>query len=286
MNKLDPTPAATGPDPTVQLRRLEAGRYRVQTDAAFWNQIGPFGGWLAAVAMKAMRGEVDPAFAPRSFTAHYLGTIAAGEVCVEVQVHRQQRTVAGLQATLSQDGRAALVAQALFGQSRGGAEPGGLAPPRMPPPHALPRWHGLDSLAKFTQSFDYRPAFGKPSAGGPDRESGGWLRLARPTEPSPEALLLLADAWHPPAWTVLAEPAPVSTLSLTALFHGGPPATAAAGDFIAARHRTERVADGYADERGELWWPDGTLALLTQQLTWIDLSRPHKRLSDHAKPLP
>ena len=278
MDAIESLPLAAAPGALLPLHRVAAGRYRADTDPAFWNQIGPFGGWLAALAMQAMRQEVETEFAPRSFTAHYLGAIAAGEVGVAVQLHRRQRTVAGLQATLSQDGRTALVAQAVFGASRGSAELGGLAAPAMPPPHTVPRWHGLDSLAEFTRSFDYRPTSGMPFSGGPDRQSGGWVRLARPTAPSPEALLLLADAWYPPAWAALAEPKPVSTLSLTALFHAGAPASVGAGDFMAAQHRTERAADGYADERGELWWPDGTLALMTQQMTWIDLAKPHGQL--------
>jgi acyl-CoA thioesterase len=270
--------AGPAPEPVVPLRRMAPGCYSARTDPLFWNQIGPFGGWLAALAMQAMRAEIEPAFAPRSFTAHFLGAVAAGEVCVDVQLHRRQRTVAGLQVTLSQEGRTALVAQAVFGMPRGSVEHGGLAMPQMPSPHALPRWHGVDALARFTHAFDYRLAFGEPFKSAPLRCAGGWLRLAQPTAPAPEALLLLADAWYPPAWSVLAEPAPVSTLSMTALFHSGAPPLVRADDFMAARHRTERVGDGYADERGELWWSDGTLALLTQQLTWIDLAKPHKRL--------
>lgn len=260
------------------LRPEGNGRFTVPTDPRFWNQIGPFGGWLAAVALQAMRAEADPAFLPRSTTVHYFGALGAGTITIQVTTLRVARTIAALRAELSQGGQVAVTADALFGRDRGGPTLGGADLPALAAPDAYPRWHGVDHLARFVRQFDYRVAFGEAFTAGPAGVSGGWIKLDGGGAVGPEQMLLLADAWYPPIWATLSAPAPVSTLSMTVAFRGACDAARNhAHDFIGARHRTERVADGYAEERGELWLPDGTLALQTQQVTWIDLAKAHRQ---------
>lgn len=266
---------------TPELFALHArpdGRLAAPTDPRFWNQIGPFGGWLAGLALAAMRREVEPVFTPRSFSAQFFGAFMAGEIELEVRVLRRQRTLVAVQAELRQDGQAGVSAQALFATDRAGPPAlGGVAPPEMPAPSQIDRWHGLDGFAAFTRQFDYRPAFGLPFAGGAERTSGGWLRLhGDDTAWGAEHLLLLADAWCPALWAASPAPVPVSTLSLNVVFHGDAPVDPP-HRFLAARHHTERVAEGYGDERGALWWPDGRLALLAQQALWVDFAKPHAR---------
>lgn len=36
-----------------------------------------------------------------------------------------------------------------------------------------------------------------------------------------------------------------------------------------ARFQSGRLVDGYGDETGALWWPDGRLAVTVQQLVWV-----------------
>jgi hypothetical protein len=48
------------------------GLYSARTDPDFWNQIGPFGGWLAAVSMHAMRQRLTSEFLPRSFGCTFI----------------------------------------------------------------------------------------------------------------------------------------------------------------------------------------------------------------------
>ena len=268
----EPAPAAA-PAPLFDLAEVAAGRFQTRTDPRFWNQIGPFGGWLAGVAMAAMRCGLAPYWQVRAVTVNYLGPLPEGELQVCVTNLRQQRTVLGLRAELSTAGelQPAVTAEAVFGLPREAPPGRGLACPALPDPGSLERFHGLDPLAAFVRAFDYRVAWGVPFEQSPQPESGGWLRLARPAAWAPEVLLMLADAWFPPGWASLRGPQPVSTLSMQVVFHdAGDSALPPPDAFVAARHRMEAVGGGYAHERGELWWPDGRLALQAQQLTWVD----------------
>lgn len=260
----------------ARLTRVGTGRFRAWPDPRYWNQIGPFGGWLAAVALRAMRAEVAAEVLPRSVAVDFFGVLDADAFEVTVQVLREQRTVVAARAELAQRGRTCVSAMGMFGRQRHGPSlSGDSGLPPMPPPDRLASNTALHALAPFVRQFDYRIAAGSPFEGAAAADTGGWLRFRDGDAPStPESLLLMADAWYPPIWATLSEPVPVTTLSMSVVFCN---ARALRPDvpmgFVAARHRTRGMSDGYATEDGALWLPDGSLVLQTQQLTWIDFSK-------------
>lgn len=256
-----------------------------RTDTRFWNQIGPFGGWLGACLLEAILGAADTAWPVRSVQVNYLGRVREGPLDIRVRPVRRQRTLVLWRAELMQDGEVAVEAEAVLAEAR--PQPTAPAPPvqsqRMPAwpaPQALPRWHGVDHLARFVEAFDYRPVAGLPfgPASSPhDAVTGGWVRLTGSTDfPAPAQLLMLADAWFPALWSVLPRPAPVTTVSLQLLFHPRPEAAPGPDDgWVAVRHQADAVGEGWGHERGVLWWPDGSIAAQAQQLTWTDLTPSH-----------
>lgn len=252
------------------------------TDPRFWNQIGPFGGWLAATLLDAITREADTTWPVLSVQVHFLAAVREGALDIRVMPVRRQRSLSLWRAQLWQDGEVAVEAEAVLAALRAQPDTTSAAArvsmPVLPAPHTLPRWHGVDELAAFVGAFDYRLVSGAPFAGATEATSTGWLRLEAPTDFSgPARLLLLADAWFPALWSSLTRPAPVTTVSLHVLFHpkNESPATAQHGH-LAVHHRADAVAHGWGHERGCLWWPDGRLALQAQQLTWIDLNKPHR----------
>jgi acyl-CoA thioesterase len=253
------------------------------TDPRFWNQIGPFGGWLAASLLDAIAREADTPWPVLSVQAHFLAAVREGELDIRVTPVRRQRSLSLWRAQLWQDGEVAVEAEAVLAALRADATAAPAAAsahrkPALPTPGTLPRWHGVDELAAFVRAFDYRLVSGAPFQGAAQAETAGWLRLEAPTDFSaPARLLLLADAWFPALWSALTRPAPVTTVSLHVLFHPQNESPAAAPDgHLAVHHRADAVAHGWGHERGCLWWPDGRLAAQAQQLTWIDLNKPHR----------
>lgn len=258
-------------NPPFALEAAGPGRYRAPTDARYWNQIGPFGGWLAGLAAAALVREAPAGWPLRAITLQFLGRLPPGPIDIEVEGLRLQRRVAGLRATLRAggDARPAVTADAVFGCASSAAPAAAVPRPALTAASTLPRMAALDPLAAFVSTFDYRVAFGAPFAGGPESRSGGWLRSRLPLPPTPAALLMLADAWFPPRWAALPEPVPVSTVSMQVVVHDGVPGPGAMDGFFAACYEEDARGEGYGLERGELWWPDGRLALTMQQLTWV-----------------
>ena len=73
----------------------------------------------------------------------------------------------------------------------------------------------------------------------------------------------LADAWFPAPWPRLAELAPAPTIDLTIHFRSPLPLP---DSLLLGRFRNRLVRDGFFEEDGELWAPDGTLVAQSRQL--------------------
>lgn len=255
------------------------GLYSAPTDRRYWNQIGPFGGWLAALAVTALQREAPAGWTLKAVSLQFLGRLPEGLIDIDTERLRLQRRVAAWRTTLrpAGDACAAVTAEAIFAStataSTATALPRPALPrPALPSPATLPRLDALDPLAAFVGTFDHRVAFGAPWAGQRQARSGGWLRSRLPLPSAPAALLMLADAWFPPRWATLAEPVPVSTVSMQVVFHDAGTGSPALDDFFAACYQEDACTGGFGLERGALWWPDGRLALTMQQLTWVGVT--------------
>ena len=116
----------------------------------------------------------------------------------------------------------------------------------------------------FTQRLSMQHRFGEAPFTRSDRgEVGGWLGLRERRPLDAPAIAMLADAWFPAPWPRLAELAPAPTIDLTVHFRSALPL----GDtLLLGRFTSSLVRDGFFEEDGELWTPDGTLVAHSRQL--------------------
>ena len=113
-----------------------------------------------------------------------------------------------------------------------------------------------------------QPRFGDDAvlAAATSGETGGWIGPAEERPVDALTLAVLADAWFPAPWPRLTALAPAPTIDLTIHFRvpAPPPRHAAPGPL-----RNRLVRDGFFDEDGELWAPDGTLVAQSRQLALL-----------------
>ncbi len=84
------------------------------------------------------------------------------------------------------------------------------------------------------------------------------------------AIAAVTDGWLPPVFGRTNEPLVVPTIDLTVHFRSAVPHPGVAADgFLLAVFRTSVAADGFLDEDGEVWAPDGTLLAQSRQLAAI-----------------
>ena len=93
--------------------------------------------------------------------------------------------------------------------------------------------------------------------------TGGWLGLREDRAIDAATVAILADAWFPAPWPRLQALAAAPTIDLTLHFRARLPLE---GRLLLGRFDSKLVRDGFFDENGELWTPDGELVAQSRQL--------------------
>ena len=85
------------------------GGYTVELDAG-WDIWGPAGGYIAAIALRAVRGQVAPGHRPVTLTGQFVRVAKPGRLDVEIETIKQGGT-ALFMVTLAQGGQPVFLAQ-------------------------------------------------------------------------------------------------------------------------------------------------------------------------------
>jgi acyl-CoA thioesterase len=256
--------------------RADDGGFDARIDGGWWIVVGPNGGYLAAIVVRALEAALaDPTLTPRSLTVHYLEPAVAGPARVQARVERSGRSLSTLSARLEQNGRLIALALAAFGRPRGSLEFQDLPMPEVAPPESLPADPPATLKAPtLRERFETRRALGSIEPGTSARAvSGGWLRLSEPQLPDPSAIAMFCDAW-PPSIRQRKSLGPaglrgVPTIDLTVHFRAPLPAQAHPDDFYLCVFRTQTARGGFLEEDGEIWTRDGVLLAQSRQLALL-----------------
>ena len=261
-----------------------------------WNAaLFPFGGFVSAVAVRAMREELAlPEHRPRSMTTLFNSPVKTGEVEVEVKTLRRGRGMSQLQATVrnigdSEPGHTTL---AVFGGARPGFEFTDLAPPDIPAPAGcdVPPALPVDSpmaRATFFDQVEVR-SWGFKAPGRDDWQAGGparalrWMRYREAPRRAdgtldPIAYLPLCDTMPPSIGQRLGPRHPsffAPSCDLTVHWLGE-----TRREWLIVDARTHHAGDGYASASIELWDEDRRLLARATQLVFLRLDEPVLRES-------
>lgn len=234
---------------------------------------GPLGGYVMALVMRGFEEVIgDPSRSARSATMHFLRPPAVGPVTVEAKVERAGRSLTAVSGRLLQDGKLIGSALGAYSPRWDGPELEDTEPmPEVEPPE------GREPLSvgpregreppDFAKRVTMQPRFGDtPFSGGTSGEVGGWMGLTEERPLDALSLAVLADAWFPAPWPRLTEFAAAPTIDLTVHFRISLPID---DTLLLGRFRNRLVRDGFFDEDGELWTPDGTLVAQSRQLALL-----------------
>jgi acyl-CoA thioesterase len=256
-----------GFDADTALRPVGDGAYECEIAERWWTPRGPLGGYVMAIALAAMERELaEPARQARSLTVGFMRPPAAGPAAVRAAVERSGRSLSTVTARLEQEGQALALAVASFSTAWAGPLLDEAPMPEVEPPEwRRPEGSGLpDGAPPFIAQLSMQRRFGAdPFTGSDSAETGGWLGLREERELDAPAVALLADAWFPSPWTRLRQLAPAPTIEMSVYFRAPLPIE---DTLLLARFRSRLTRDGFFDEDGELWAPDGTLVAQSRQL--------------------
>jgi acyl-CoA thioesterase len=255
-------------DEDIALRDSGEGVYEGEIRAGWWTPRGPLGGYVMAIVLNAFALAVDDdARMPRSATMHFLRPPAAGPATVRTTIERAGRTLTSISGRLEQEGKLMGIAIAAYSTPwespllEDGPMPDvdpadGRETTRRRVPDAQP--------PPFVDRMVFQKRFGAELFSQAEHgEVGGWLGLREERPLDAPAVAVLADAWFPAPWPRLKALAPAPTIDLTIHFRAPLPVE---DGLLLGRFRSRIVRDGFFDEDGELWAPDGTLVAQSRQL--------------------
>lgn len=253
----------------TSVKPLGDGAYEGVVDEAWWIALGPNGGYIAAMLVRAIADEVDDATRrPRSLTIHYTAAPGAGPVRIEVSIERSGRSLSTVTARMHQEGRLIAIAIAALATERERkVDFDDTSPPQVPKPEDLQTFPPNDDMPVFSRQWELRPALGGiPFTGGDRAETGGWIRLAE-RQPIDYALVAqLTDAWLPAVFTRLKGRNAVPTVDLTIHFREELPLE---DDWLLVRFTSRLSKHGFVEEDGTIWTRDGRLVAQSRQLALL-----------------
>lgn len=260
-----------GFDDDIALRPAGDHVYEGELCRDWWTPRGPLGGYVMALMLRALELAVDdPARQPRSCTMHFLRPPQAGPITARAMIERAGRTLTSVSGRLEQNEKLMGLALGAFSMpwesplldetrmpeaepARGRTSERRGVPDGVPPP--------------FVDRMVFQHRFGPELFSAADRaEVGGWLGLREERAIDAAAVSVLSDAWFPAPWPRLRALAGAPTIDLTIHFRAPLPID---DTLLLGRFRTRLVRDGFFEEDGELWAPDGTLVAQSRQLALL-----------------
>lgn len=229
---------------------------------------GPLGGYVMAIVLRGLELAVgDPERSPRSVTMHFLRVPAQGPVTVRAEVERAGRALTSVSARLEQNGKLLGLALAAYSKPWPGPTLGQAPMPEVDPAEPRIRLEPgfpRDKPPAFIERLSMQRRFGDaPFTSSDSGEVGGWLGLLEERPVDALTVAVCADAWFPAPWPRLTALTPAPTIDLTIHFRAPLPLP---DTLLLGRFRNRLVRDGFFDEGGELWAPDGTLVAQSRQL--------------------
>jgi acyl-CoA thioesterase II len=236
--------------------------FRVTLDPA-WDIWGPAGGYIAAIALRAVRKRAEVGHRPLTLTGQFVRVAKPGAIDVSVEPVKTGMT-ALYAVTLTQDGKTIFMAQIWTSARAEVSAPVLPVMPDVPPPHHL---RGQDEIVAergikqiaFWRNVEGRPAnfrlYTDPPAATSHQHR--WMRFRGWTATEDEFLnamryVLLVDIGVWPAhWHRLTESASyvAPSLDIWVHFHGGEPAQ----DWLLSDADTDVSGNGLISGRVRIW---------------------------------
>ena len=250
--------------------RNQNGAYEATIDGKWWVFRGPHGGYLTAIILRAMTELVDDeARAVRSFTTHFVAPPKEGPIEVVPLIERSGRSITYVSARLVQNGLTMATSIAAFAKRWESDIAFDHAPapdvPTVESSEKLP--DSAPMLPTFVQNFDMHWAIGPmPYSGSDETVVGGWLRLKEVAQIDAPAVACLLDAWAPAVLPRATGPVVAPTIDITMHFRRPLPPAGSPDDYFLFRLTSRLAHEGYFEEDGEMWGPDGKLVAQVRQL--------------------
>ncbi len=265
-------------DTATTLRAIAPGRLTGTTSDAYWNFAGPFGGYTAALLMRAVMDDPRRLGPPVAQTINYCGAMTKGAFEIVVTLARSGKATQHWSLELHQDGAVAATGSIICANRRETFAHVVATRPTAPPPVDVPRLTP-DGRLPWLSSYDFRFVEGGPGRvfgnDAPTADGLGpsrtmlWLKDAPDRPLDFVSLSALCDCFILRLVQMRGTMVPMSTVSMTSYFHAMPGELSSQGTaHLLGIADAKRFAANFHDQSMELWASDGTLLASGVQTVW------------------
>ena len=259
-------------DETLTLTRLEEDVYEGQTDGTYWNLIGPYGGWIAAVMLKSVLVDNDSGFEPLVVSVEFMKAPPEGSFIVRRQCDRAGRTASFWRSELeAPDGKTCVRAMITLAPHRDTLDFSKDTIPDVPKAEEVPVLDGSRMPIKWPARYETRYISGQLGQKQEDSRSLSWIRDIEKRPLDHVSLTAISDSPFPRLFLVTGSMSNISTISLTTYLHAGNQELNKVGDApILVEAVCERSAGGFYDQHSKFYSPQGRLIATSKQMVWYD----------------
>ena len=260
-------------DETLDLERRDTHTFAGHTDMRYWNIIGPYGGWVAALMLKAVIHDQAPSrFEPVAFTVDFMKAPKEGAVVIRRTCDRAGRTASFWRVELEMaDGTPCARALLTMAERR---DTGVFSPetmPDVPRPDAVERFETTLLPVKWAHLYETRVVKGAMGGITPDTQSLVWVRDADRRPLDHVSMLALSDSPFPRLFLATGRPSNISTITMTTYLHASTAELQTIGSaHILADSRCARSVGGFYDQHTHFYSQAGDLVAASQQMVWYD----------------
>ena len=263
-------------DASLALRAVDgdtpdrAATFSCRSDARYYNAIGPFGGWIAALLLKSVLSVPQARGVPLALDALFMGAIDDGDLEARVYLLRQNRSVGFWRSEIWQAARVCAHAHVTLSTERESMTLQDARFPDVPSPDDVSVYANPRTPVPWLDRYVFKPISGLIFSRADSMDSRVWIRDADQRPLDPISLTAICDTPFPPTWIRLSGQTPVSTVTYSIFYRGDTADFAAAGaDFCLIDSRAGLARNGYVDQFSMVWSRSGRLLAQTQQMLWF-----------------
>lgn len=261
-------------DTATQLTR-ESNDFHGQTSKRYNNMVGPFGGVTAATLLRAVLEHPERQGIPVSLTINYAAPVSDGGFTIQAEPARTNRSTQHWFIELHQEGKTVVTGTAVFANRRETWSTTEAPFPEVPPVDEISSLP-TEGLPAWVQNYNIKTVEGVPlqlsqtkTEETADSVTKQWIQ-DEPRRPLDFlSLTAICDAFFPRIYVRRKEMIPIGTVSLTIYFHADKKTLDEHGDKEVLGHaRALQFHNGFFDQTGEIWTPEGKLLATTSQFVY------------------
>ena len=265
-------------DQAMRLTPVDAAHtFAGATSPDYWNMVGPFGGYTAALAVRAVMQHPALLGEPVALTVNYAGATTQGPFTIAATPARTNRSTQHWAIALSQTNAAGepevvMTATVMTALRRDTWQVSDMAMPVAAPVKDTARDH-RDGSPVWLERYDLRFVGGSIPAQFDGREASSltqlWVRDDPPRQLDFASLTAMADVFYPRIWLRRATRVAAGTVSMTTYFHASLAQLSEAGTgYLLGQAQAQVFRHGFFDQTAQLWSEAGMLLATSTQLVY------------------